>query len=127
MNFRKLTPIMLLVALVMAIFLFAGSSERANAQPGGPGNGNGKGQKIDHNERKAAAGRALQQGALNPLMVDAAAGSSSGSPTRRRASLLQPPELCQQPVADSRGDGHRYVGNPLIRTGLRLGLPCRRR
>ncbi len=82
----------------------------------GNGQGQGKCNKPKHKDREAAAARAFQQGALNPLMVDAQAALLP-----RRATLLQPPELRQQPAADGRGRVID-VGNPLIERHVRHGL-----
>jgi len=89
MNFRKFVPIMLFIALFMAVSLLVGGSGQADAQPPQPPKGNGKGPKITHEDRKAAAARAFQEGALNPLMVDAQA-----------AAVAQP------------GDAPRYFSHP---------------
>lgn len=69
--------------LLLCVFLLIGASSPASAKkqdpkPGecagnnGNGNGQGKCPKISHKDRKDAAARAFQQGALNPLMVNLA-------------------------------------------------------
>ena len=80
MRYRKFANIFLLLFLCAALFLLAGSNTRAQGPPERPpdgecagNNGQGQGQgpcTIGHADRKAAAARAFQQGALNPLMVE---------------------------------------------------------
>ena len=82
MNYRKLKYLGLLLFVFAVVILLIAGSGQASAKPkdppdskcagnNGQGNGKGKCPKITHADREAAAARALQQGALNPLMVDA--------------------------------------------------------
>ncbi|MGD2077860.1 MAG: hypothetical protein PVH18_05730, partial [Chloroflexota bacterium] len=73
MNSRRISSIFLFILLCLTFLLAAGSSDRADAQAPDPPNGQGQGQgqnnKIEHKDRKGAAARAFQKGALNPLML----------------------------------------------------------
>jgi hypothetical protein len=62
----------LLMPLLVVVSLLSTASSRALAGPPDPPRGRGQ-ERITHEDRKAAAGRAFQQGALNPLMLDATA------------------------------------------------------
>ena len=95
--------------MIAASLLFAGSSGVSADKNDPPPPKPPKKEKITHKDRKDAAARALFDGALNPLMVDAQAMQRLD---RRRAALLQPPQLCQQSAADDRGRSHT-IGNPL--------------
>lgn len=75
MNARKLTSIG--IAFLLLILVALSASAQAQPQPPrGPGNnnGNGRGQgppeRITQADRDAAAARALQKGAQNPLMIE---------------------------------------------------------
>ena len=82
----------LMVSVMVVASLLIGGSGPASAQSPNSPNGNAQiasgdkdkdkdKNKITHKDRKAAAARALQQGALNPLMVDAqAAALINGAP-----------------------------------------------
>ncbi len=77
---RKILNFILFIAIVASLFLSAsvpvqaqsvGSGQAKIAQKDKPK----KEKQITHKDRKAAAARALQQGALNPLMVEAMAAA----------------------------------------------------
>ncbi|MDT8305357.1 MAG: hypothetical protein RRC07_05430, partial [Anaerolineae bacterium] len=106
-------------ALLVAALLLLSASVRVRAQTG-PGNGNGQGppqDKITHAERAAAAGRAFQQGALNPLMVEAtfettadvvAAELIDGAP-----HYFSHPNYANSPLPEVTAGASTLVGNPL--------------
>ena len=89
----------------------------------GNGNGNGMGmatQKYGHADRKAAAARALQQGALNPLMVDALAAAAliDGAP-----HYFSHPNYANSPLPTVEG-AVIDVGNPLIERAYASDYPA---
>jgi hypothetical protein len=103
---------------VIASFLLGGSApvQAQNPTPG-PGNNNGQGQgqakeKITHKDREAAAARSLQEGALNPLMVDMLAQSIiiDGVMVPRYFSH---PNYANSPLPTIEGAAIQ-VGNPLV-------------
>ena len=101
---------------VIASFLLGGSAP-VQAQNPGPGNNNGQGQtkdkdKITHKDREAAAARALQKGALNPLMVGMEAmpmPANPGDPPH----YFSHPNYANSPLPAIAG-ATISVGNPLI-------------
>jgi FtsP/CotA-like multicopper oxidase with cupredoxin domain len=116
---RKSLSLVLLVITVASLII--GGVGPVSAQEQGPGQGNGNGQgpgqnngkgqekKITHNDRKAAAARALQQGALNPLMVTAqAAALIDGAP-----HYFSHPNYANSPLPTVEG-AVIGVGNPLV-------------
>ncbi len=97
---------------------------KENCGNNGQGKGQGQGQcnKPTHNDRQAAAARALQQGALNPLMVDAlAAPLIDGAP-----HYFSHPNYANSPLPAIEG-AVIDVGNPLIErayaTDFAAGIP----
>jgi FtsP/CotA-like multicopper oxidase with cupredoxin domain len=101
--------------LVIASFLLSGINpglaQQGNGNGnGGVGNGNGNGN-ITHADREAAAARALQEGALNPLMVTAdvmlAADLIDGAP-----HYFSHPNYANSPLPSIEGAVIPF-GNPL--------------
>ena len=81
-----------------------------------------KDKRVTQKERKDAAARALQQGLLNPLMVDAAGGPLiDGAP-----HYFSHPNYANSPLPSIEG-AVIDVGNPLDRARLRHGLRGRDR
>lgn len=69
--------LIVIFSILMIAALLFGASYTVNAQRSTPppaGNGQVRGSKVTHQERQAAAARALREGAINPLMVEAQAG-----------------------------------------------------
>ncbi|MGD8807210.1 MAG: hypothetical protein PVH65_15240, partial [Chloroflexota bacterium] len=95
MKHHRILSILVLLFLCVTLFFVAGSSDRASAQALAQATGQGQGQekRIDHNDRQAAAARAFQKGALNPLMtVDqtaAAAQPADSQATGTRAAAAE--------------------------------------
>jgi FtsP/CotA-like multicopper oxidase with cupredoxin domain len=114
MSSRKFLNLVISV-LVLASFVFGGSAP-VSAQSTSPLNGNEQQlldkdkppKKIKHKDRKEAAARALQQGALNPLMVVAqAAPLIDGTP-----HYFSHPNYANSPLPAIEG-AVIPVGNPL--------------
>ncbi len=121
MKFRKLTYILLFIGLCAAVVLLAGESRQVSAKPKNPpatglcvgnkgnGKGHGKCPKEDFDNRKAAAARAYQQGALNPLMVaPVAANLINGAP-----HYFSHPNYANSPLPEVTPGALTTVGNPL--------------
>lgn len=109
MKTRRIFNIAILAMLIVS-FLFGGSVP-ASAQGPQPPKGNGQGQqkKITHKDRTEAAARALQEGALNPLMVDTEmAMLIDGAP-----HYFSHPNYANSPLPMIEG-ALIDVGNPLI-------------
>jgi len=114
--FTRKSLIFIALAMLIATLLLGGSST-VSAQGGGNGNGNcnsnGNGNhngcnKPNHVDRKAAAARALQQGALNPLMVTAlAAPLINGAP-----HYFSHPNYANSPLPTVEGTP-TFLGNAL--------------
>jgi hypothetical protein len=122
MKTRKILYILFSV-LVIASFLLGGSAP-VQAQNPGPGNNNGQGQdkeKITHNDRQEAAARALQEGALNPLMVTmAAVGDENlidGAP-----HYFSHPNYANSPLPIIEG-ATIFAGNPLVERAYASDFP----
>jgi FtsP/CotA-like multicopper oxidase with cupredoxin domain len=104
--------------LIGASFLLGTSglvSAKPPNPPGGNGNGNDKEKKpkITHADREAAAARALQQGALNPLMVDAQAAALAAPLIDGAPHYFSHPNYANSPLPTIEG-AVIEVGNPLI-------------
>lgn len=118
MRFRKFLNIFLFLFLSTAVFLLAGGSGLASAQRLPPdivpapvdGPRPGGNQTITTADRLAAAGRAMQQGALNPLMAAPQAGAPliNGAP-----HYFSHPNYANSPLPTLEG-AVIDVGNPLI-------------
>jgi FtsP/CotA-like multicopper oxidase with cupredoxin domain len=111
---RKFLNFILLVMVLASLLFGEGSQVRAkgpnppNGNGQGNGQNNGKGPKITQADRKAAAARALQDGALNPLMVGVqAAALINGAP-----HYFSHPNYANSPLPQITG-AVISVGNPL--------------
>jgi len=97
--------------LVLASLIFAGSAPVSAENDVAPNAGvqlkKDKEKKIKHKDRKEAAARAFQQGALNPLMVGAQAALIGGAP-----HYFTHPNYANSPLPTIEG-AVIYVGNPL--------------
>ncbi len=96
----------LVLSVTMIATLLFGASGSVLADKKDP---NEKKEKITHNDRKSAAARALQEGALNPLMVDMqAAALIDGAP-----HYFSHPNYANSPLPTIEG-AVIDVGNPLV-------------
>ncbi len=120
MKYRKFINIFLFLLLCTAVFLIIGGIGQASAKPTDPqtgacagnnGNGNGQGKcpTITQADRQSAAARTIQEGALNPLMVDMqAAVLIDGAP-----HYFSHPNYANSPLPTVEG-AVIDIGNPLI-------------
>ncbi len=117
----------LVFSLLVAASLLLGTSGAVTAKPPSPPgpDGNGQDQKITHADRQAAAARALQDGALNPLMVDAQAALAAAAAAPGDAPrYFSHPNYANSPLPSIEG-AVIEVGNPLIDRHYASDLPSR--
>jgi hypothetical protein len=104
----------LLMPLLVVVSLLSTASSRALAGPPDPPRGRGQ-ERITHEDRKAAAGRAFQQGALNPLMLDATAEMEMAMAMPGDAPrYFSHPNYANSPLPEVTPGTVVAVGNPLV-------------
>jgi FtsP/CotA-like multicopper oxidase with cupredoxin domain len=121
MKTRKIVYVLFSV-LVIASFLLGGSAP-VQAQNPGPGNNNGQGQtkdkeKITQKDRQEAAARALQEGAINPLMLDMQPGMVMNDVPH----YFSHPNYANSPLPMIEGTAIS-VGNPLVERAYASDFP----
>ncbi len=116
MNNRKLLYIIFSILVVTSLLI--GATGVVGAKPPEPppgkakGNGNGNANKPTNADRQAAAAEALQQGALNPLMIDAQLAAAALAPGAV-PHYFSHPNYANSPLPEVTG-AVISVGNPLV-------------
>ncbi|MFO7697248.1 MAG: multicopper oxidase domain-containing protein, partial [Anaerolineae bacterium] len=120
MDRRKLLSTVLTVLILAS--LLAGATGSALAQDPVPPNRAEQAQKVQdkqenrikHADREAAAARALQQGALNPLMVDSQAVRAPEELIDGAPHYFSHPNYANSPLPEVTPGVVTYFGNPLV-------------